>query len=156
MAKPGKRPFRPTVKHQRYLSVFLQLLAARTYPSYEAIARELGVSRQSAYTMGTRPAFMEWRNARVDEATGYMWSAICHSAAHLAVRGSIDHANFLAKVLGKLPQTAADTPGSPSAIASAQVNLLVPGPDGTWALQPPGRPLPLPAAVAKLASRSDT
>jgi hypothetical protein len=127
-----------------YLRAVQELLASTGVVTYEAIGQKLGCKRQTAWDIARLPRFREWLNAQLEAATEDFWPKILHRAGVLAMRGSIDHMEFFAKARGKF-MPATDSYGSPTLIAQQQVNLLVPGPDGTWALQPPDRPLPLPA-----------
>jgi hypothetical protein len=103
--------YRPTPRDWRFLTAVQEAIAADGRLSHEAIANRVKMTRQGVWKRFQDEAFCAWLNAQVATAVDDAWPKVLMRATTLALRGSIDHMNFLAKVGGKFQHI--DTPTAP-------------------------------------------
>jgi hypothetical protein len=112
--------FKPKLGDWRFVRAYMDAIEKDGRCSHDAIAKHLNVTRQAVWSKLQRPEFVEWLNAQVQRATDNAWPLILQRANVLALRGSIDHMNFVAKVRGEFKQG----DGAPSA-GGPVVNVLI-------------------------------
>jgi hypothetical protein len=115
----------------QYLEAFEELTRTNGRFSCAAIANllpkrrdpesgeEKSISSQAVWKALRRPGFMEWLRSELRRATDDKWELLCARNMELALRGSIDHANWIAKVRGI--GTGSDGTVPPGAPAGGQV-----------------------------------
>lgn len=93
--------YKPTRRDYDYLAAVQTLLSKDGRVTDSAIAEELKVDRSRPAQMRKKPGFREWLKAELSSRTDDKWPLMLERAAELAMRGSIDHLNFVAKVRGE-------------------------------------------------------
>lgn len=120
--------YTPKVKDWKFLQAYMDAIEHDGRCSHEAIAKRLGVTRQAVWNRLQNPAFTEWVNAQLQRASDEAWPKVLMRAHVLALRGSIDHMNFVAKTRGEFKQRDPEDlpPGAGGPVFN--VNILVPRP----------------------------
>lgn len=116
--------YKPKTRDWKFLLAVQDALEADGRISHEAIAKRLNLTRQAVTYRLNDAAFAGWVNAQIERAVDDAWPKVMMRATRLALRGSIDHMNFLAKVGGKFRQGDA----LPVSQQPINVNILVPRP----------------------------
>lgn len=119
-----------------YLEVVERFLAERRSLTDQAIATEMKVTRQAVRKMRLRPGFQTWVDGHVQRVFDSCKPRVLAVAVSAAMRGSIDHMNFCAKVGGWFPADAPAGPAGPFAGAQIQNFQLVMGVPATPAPDP--------------------
>jgi hypothetical protein len=96
--------YQPKPTDWRFVHAYMEAIEKDGRCSHEAIANRLGVTRQAVTKRLHNRSFVEWVNAQVRRATDDTWPLILQRAGVLALKGSIDHMNFVAKVRGEFKQ----------------------------------------------------
>lgn len=112
--------YRPKARDWKFLQAVQEAIEQDGRLSHEAIANRLGVTRQAVTKRLHDAAFEGWLNARLERAVDDAWPKVMMRATRLALRGSIDHMNFIAKVGGKFKQ-----PDSGPGGGGPVVNVLI-------------------------------
>jgi hypothetical protein len=115
--------FRPKPKQLAYLLELVDRLADGKPTSDRQMAIAIGVDRLSLRKWQRNDAFNAWLHAELEKVRTQGKSRVLARAQALAERGSVEHMDFLAKVLGWY-QTSA-LPGNAGPV---QINILVPRP----------------------------
>jgi hypothetical protein len=120
--------FKPKLRDWQFVRAYMDAIEKDGRCSHEAIAKHLNITRQAVWAKMQRPEFVDWLNAQVQRATDNAWPLILQRASVLALRGSIDHMNFIAKTRGEFKQHDPDDlpPGAGGPVFN--VNILVPRP----------------------------
>lgn len=125
----------PSARDWQYLRAVKNLIEADGRLSDATIGNQLGITKQGVAKMEKRPGFRVWLNQQLDAATAHRWPLVLHRATVLALRGSIDHMNFLAKIRGAFRQLEGTPPAEKTTLV---VEIRQLGADRT----PDGLPIP--------------
>lgn len=132
-----------TERHRAFYPVVLRahvaLLDEGQPPTFVNLAKKLHRSRQAVHAMFLRhPDLGPWIDRQVSAHTDMYTGSVVHRVAHLAMRGSAQHAEiyFRYRAGGYAPRVgfgmlAADDPSMPGGVlpgASYTLNLLIPRP----------------------------
>lgn len=112
--------YQPKARDWKFLQAVQEAIEQDGRLSHEAIANRLGVTRQAVTKRLQDAEFEAWINERLERAVDALWPKVMMRATRLALRGSIDHMNFLAKVGGRFKQG----DGAPAA-GGPTVNVLI-------------------------------
>ncbi len=113
----------PHPRDWKFLAAVQEAIAADGRLSHEAIANRLKVTRQAVTKRLNDADFADWINDQIAAAVDDAWPKVLMRATTLALKGSIDHMNFLAKVGGRFKQL--DTAPGAGGGLNVQVNIHV-------------------------------
>ncbi|MPZ18111.1 MAG: hypothetical protein GEV06_09395 [Luteitalea sp.] len=92
--------YEPRRRDWQHLNALLELLEERGRISDSAIGVKLHVSHTAVWRWRQRPGFETWLNSQLQARTQHWKTFVLARAFALAMRGSIKHMDFLARVLG--------------------------------------------------------
>lgn len=121
---PAKVAYKPTAGDWQLVEAYQAAIANTGRVSNDAIGNQLKITGEAVRKRLAKPGCREWLNEQLERATAAAWPAILSRATTLAIRGSIDHMNFVAKVGGKFAQPEGGGPGQGG--TSFTFNVLVP------------------------------
>ena len=96
-----------TVREQKYLRAVQEVIAEKGWPTTAMLAAKMGVNENTLARWRQRNPMIDVRVSQaLERQVDQLWGRVLHRAFVLAVRGSIDHMTFLAKVTRRLgPET---------------------------------------------------
>jgi hypothetical protein len=109
------------IREQKYLKAVAEVIADKGWPTNAMVAAKMGIGELALQRWRHRNPEIDGKVSRaLEKQVDELWGRVLHRAFVLAVRGSIDHAVFLAKVTRRLgPET--EGPGG----VNVQVNIRV-------------------------------
>ncbi len=112
--------YRPRPRDWEYLAVLRDLLTEQELPTQRAIAKRLNVTHQAVQQYQKRPGFNAWVATQLRVGRDDRFEQLYERNWALAMAGSIEHSNWLAKVDGRFKQP--ETPLT-ATVAPIQVNI---------------------------------
>jgi hypothetical protein len=109
----------PQLRDWKYLDAFRQILAEDGRPTLEKLATKLGITHQAVSKQRRRPGFEAWVSEQIRAGRADRFDLLYERNWNLAMRGSIDHSNWCAKVEGRFKQADDVAGGGPV------VNVLI-------------------------------
>lgn len=120
---PATMMFRAKAAQRGYLLELLDRVAEGKPTSDRQMAIACSIDRKVIHRWQRDPGFQQWLNTELEHARWNGKSRVLARALALAERGSVDHMDFVAKVLGWYV-----APGAPAGDRPVQINILVPRP----------------------------
>lgn len=114
----------PDGRDRRILKAYVQLLDDNRDATHTQLATALNCTRQAVSKRFAKPGFREWLGSQLEAHLREELGPILTAFARAARRGSVQHFDRLAKVLGWYPGEGLEAPGG----RPVQINLLVPVP----------------------------
>lgn len=114
----------PDGRDHRILKAYVQLLDENKDATHAQLATALNCTRQAVTKRFTKPGFREWLGGQLEDHLREERGPILTAFARYARRGSVQHFDRIAKVLGWYPGEGLEAPGG----RPVQINLLVPAP----------------------------
>jgi hypothetical protein len=98
--------FVPRARDWAYLEVVQSAIDRNGDVSVNALSTALKVTRQAIWKMRRRPGFREWLASELRQGREERWEQLYERCWVLAMRGSVKHAELIARVEGRLqPET---------------------------------------------------
>ncbi len=105
--------FRPKAQDWKLLDALREAIVTDGHTSQRALAKRMGVTHQAVNKQWRRRGFDAWLGAELRRGRGDRFEQLYERCWTLAMGGSIDHAQWCAKVEGKFKQTDAPLSAAP-------------------------------------------
>lgn len=109
-----KLAFKPKRQDWLLLEAFQAVIGSTGRLTNAAIASHLNITPEAVRQRLLHQGRQEWINEQLETAVRQAWPRVMARASELAMRGSIDHMTFLAKVGGRFAQTEQAPTGGPN------------------------------------------
>ncbi len=117
--------FRPKAQDWKLLDALREAIVTDGHTSQRALAKRMGVTHQAVNKQWRRPGFDAWLGKELRRGRGDRFEQLYERCWTLAMGGSIDHAQWCAKVEGKFKQT--DAPVSAAPPIQVNIGFQLPG-----------------------------